>query len=85
MTETKLIPMNEKSFYGKAYVITDGNQISLRSYNTIVAVYNLGTQTLKINGYYSMTTARHINAFAVQCGFPTMCKAEMTEEPTLTK
>ena len=43
------------------------------SYSTIVSelIYNpvKRTYTLKIHGWYSTTTARHISAFIAWCGF----------------
>ena len=53
----------QKSYYGKALVLENKNTIKLQSYNTIVAVFNKKTNVLKINGWYSMTTSKHINDF----------------------
>lgn len=38
-----------------------------------------GRPTVKVNGYYSQTTARHINDFLYQHGFKTMTKKEMEQ------
>lgn len=67
---------SRKSFYGKAKVIKDGETVKLQSYDTIVAEYNPMTRKLKINGYYSPTTARHINEFICQyaVGYSAMSK-----------
>lgn len=64
------------SFYGKANIIEfkDGTK-QLRSYNTIVA--EIKNNTVKVFGYYSLTTARHINEFLQQNGFSKMSKCEM--------
>ena len=77
------------SFYSKA-VVTDElkrNTISLISYSTTVAEYSVskGVRTMKIHGYYSPTTARHINEFLLQNGFEKLNKKELEKQPTLTK
>ncbi len=73
-----------KSFYGKAKVYKDDKgHILLMSYATIVAEITDGTLTpsghdeVKVKGWYSSTTARHINEFLYQYGFKTMTKKEM--------
>ena len=78
-TELKAVYTNQKSFYGKALVIKDGDYSKLVSYKTIVAQYNHKTNELKVHGWYSRTTAMHINEFAQQLGFDKMTKAEMEE------
>jgi hypothetical protein len=80
MITTELMPADgHKSFYGKAKVITDNQNIcsKLMSYDTIVAEYNHIERKLTINGWYSATTARHINAFIQGLGFEAMTKKEM--------
>jgi hypothetical protein len=69
---------SRKSFYGKAKVIRspDGNE-RLQSYSTIVAEYDHETGKVKVNGWYSTTTARHVNAFLARHGKSQMSKAEM--------
>lgn len=58
-----LIPNDgRKSFYGKAKVIENGGNITLRSYNTDVCRIVNGKFEKLWNGY-SATTMRHINAF----------------------
>lgn len=78
MNIVELYPVYDSrpSFYGKAKVLIDerGNK-KLQSYNTIVAERN--GDELKVNGYYSPTTARHINEFLQQEGFEKMTKKEM--------
>lgn len=73
-----------KSFYGKAKVYSDDKgHLFLMSYSTIVAeitdgiATEDGLPTVKVNGYYSQTTARHINEFLCRYGFKTMSKKEM--------
>lgn len=60
---------NQKSYYGKALVIDGKDTIKLQSYTTIVAELNKKLNVLKINGWYSMTTSKHINDFAKLCGY----------------
>lgn len=71
-----------KSFYKKANVYrNDKGSILLMSYSTIVAEITdeilTGKRQLKVYGYYSVTTARHINEFAQQYGFKKQSKKEM--------
>lgn len=77
---------SRKSFYGKAKVYKDDKgHLLLMSYSTIVAeitdgiATEDGRSTVKVNGWYSTTTARHINDFLYQHGFKTMSKKEMEE------
>ena len=78
MSSFKLEPTSgQKSFYGKATVITTNNVSKLQSYETIVAVYNHETNEMRVNGWYSNTTARHINAFLKLYGFGTCSKKEL--------
>ena len=78
MNAFELYPQYDKrqSFYGKATVIEDDyNNIFLKSYDTIVAEIRDGK--VKVNGWYSQTTGRHINEFLQQYGFEKMTKKEM--------
>lgn len=75
-----------KSFYGKAKVYRDDRgHLLLMSYSTIVAEITDGSVTesghdeVKVNGWYSQTTSRHINDFLYQHGFDTMSKKEMEQ------
>ena len=75
---------NRKSFYGKANVYRNGEgKILLMSYKTIVAeivdeaVSPTGKRQLNVFGWYSSTTARHINDFAQQYGLNRMNKKAM--------
>ena len=75
-----------KSFYGKAKVYKDNKgHLLLMSYSTIVAeitdgaVTESGQDEVKVNGWYSQTTSRHINDFLYQHGFKTMSKKEMEQ------
>ena len=67
-----------KSFYKKAQVITYNGILYLQSYDTIVAKVENGKAV--VNGWYSQTTARHINEFLRQNGFETMSKKEMESD-----
>lgn len=51
------------SFYGKAIIIETQDDIKLQSYDTIVCVYDKTYKSVKIKGWYSMTTGRHIRSF----------------------
>ncbi len=73
----ELTPLNRKSFYGKCLVKQIDNISTLLSYNTEVARYNHNTNKMEVFGYYSQTTARHINAFLNYYGFDTCNKKEM--------
>lgn len=77
MITIELKPLKRKSFYGKAVAIREGKKTRLKSYNTIVAEYDHDTNKVKVFGWYSATTARHINAFLDHFGFETMTKKDM--------
>ena len=79
--ELKSIYSSQKDFYGKANVITEGGQTKLKSYNIIVAVKE--GNKIKVRGYYSKTTAIHINEFLKQNGASSLSKKEMEQEPTI--
>ena len=65
-----------KSFYGKARVrVEDNGDKALISYNTKVAEIRGGQ--LFIHGWFSVTTARHINEFMRQHGHDSMAKKDM--------
>lgn len=77
----KSVYSKQNDFYGKANVIVEGGQTKLKSYNTIVAVKE--ENKIKVNGYYSKTTAIHINEFLLQNGGKKLNKKEMELEPTI--
>lgn len=73
-----------KSFYHKANIYrNDKGSIFLMSYETIVAeiqdatITNTGEKQAIVYGWYSVTTARHINEFLQQNGFKKMSKKRM--------
>jgi len=61
------------SFYGKARVVENGEDLELISYQTRVAVIYPATETeprrARVYGTYSATTLRHIKEFLLQNGF----------------
>jgi hypothetical protein len=65
------------SFYKKAKVLEYNGATYLQSYDTIVAKIENGNAI--VNGWYSQTTARHINEFLRQNGFEPMNKKQMEE------
>jgi len=65
-----------KSFYGKARIVEHENgDKDLISYTTTVA--SIKNNILYVYGWFSNTTARHINEFLQQNGFDPMTKKEM--------
>ena len=72
---------SQKDFYGKATVIVEGGQTKLKSYSTIVAVKE--ENKIKVKGWYSKTTAIHINEFLRQNGASSLSKKEMEQEPII--
>ena len=72
---------SQKSFSKKAEVITESGETKLKSYHTIVAVKQ--GKTIKVKGWYSKTTAIHINEFLRQNGVSSLTKKEMELEPTI--
>ena len=79
--ELKSIYSSQKSFSKKANVIVEGEQTKLKSYNTIVAVKE--DNKIKVKGWYSKTTAIHINEFLRQNGASSLSKKEMEQEPII--
>lgn len=59
----ELKPLNQKSFYGKAFVEVDGDTETLYSYNTRIMYRKNGTYHAVWNGW-SATTGKHIRAFS---------------------
>ena len=77
----KSIYSSQKSFCKKANVIVEGGQTKLKSYSTIVAVKE--GNKVKVKGWYSKTTAIHINEFLRQNGASSLSKKEMEQEPII--
>ena len=62
------------------YVNSDGDHYSdLISYNTRVASYNHITNEMSVYGWYSRTTATHINDFLEFYGFDRVTRKEMLD------
>jgi len=75
---TNLIPTgNQKSFYGKAKIESKNGITFLISYDTIVAFYDHDTNQMTVKGYYSQTTAKHINSFLQLFGFDACNKKQL--------
>ena len=69
---------NTRNHHVNEYDNNDDEQISdLISYTTKVASYNHDTNKMNVYGWYSMTTARHINAFLEFYGFDKCTKKEL--------
>ena len=79
--ELKSIYSSQKSFCKKANVIVEGGQTKLKSYSTIVAVKQ--GKTIQVKGWYSKTTAIHINEFLQQNGVSKLNKKQMEEQPLI--
>lgn len=71
-----------QNFYGKATVrVYDNGDEDLVSYNTVVAEKRNGK--IKIKGWYSQTTGRHINEYLQQNGYLPMTKKQIENEEQL--
>jgi hypothetical protein len=75
----------QKSFYSKAKLIEKETKTLLTSYDTTVAWYDKRSGQVIINGWYSATTAKHINSFLNSLGFDSLTKKEMQQKPILQK
>jgi hypothetical protein len=58
-------------------MIHNEDTTDLVSYSTTVATYNHKTGEMIVNGWYSQTTARHINSFLEKYGFDRASKEEL--------
>lgn len=65
------------NFNGKARVIEDNGISELWSYDTKVATYDHQNNEMKVLGYFSATTARHINSFLEFYGFDKCNKKQL--------
>lgn len=74
LKELKNVYDSRNSFYKKAYTGEYNNCKYLKSYDTIVAC--IWINQLRVYGYYSQTTARHIREFAKQNGFDGIITAQ---------
>jgi hypothetical protein len=64
-----------KSYYRKATVAIEGNKKTLISYDTKVCT--IEGNNVKIDGFYSATTLRHIKEFLKQEGFKATTKNQL--------
>lgn len=67
----------QKSFYNKAKLINSNGIIKLVSYSTTVATFDTIHNKMYVYGYYSQTTAKHINSFLQLYGFKRCSKKEL--------
>ena len=70
----------QKIFYKKAALIENKRRVFLQSYDTIVACVDKG-KLLKLWDGYSVTTARHIDAFCYSFGIKYVSKKEWGNMP----
>lgn len=69
---------NSAKHHVNEYVNTDGDHYSdLVSYETRVASYDHKTNEMSVYGWYSQTTAKHINSFLEFYGFDKCTKKEL--------
>lgn len=75
---------SKQDFYKKAYIGKYLNCLYLKSYNTVVAC--IWQNQLRIYGWFSQTTARHIREFAKQNGFfDEITKQDMMNQSVFSK
>jgi len=83
MLVSNLVPTSgQKDFYGKAVVITKGGTTYLKSYETIVASYDVVGFHRHWLGW-SLTTAKHINSFRASFGDGAISKYEWFRFPVV--
>lgn len=78
MRHEELKATTQKSYYKKAYVLKDGENLYLRSYNTIVCGIVNGKFIRYWDGY-SSTTMKHVNDFRVQHELNRLSKKDWDE------
>lgn len=78
MRNEELKATTQKSYYKKAYVLKDGENLYLRSYNTIVCGIVNGKFIRYWDGY-SSTTMKHVNDFRVQHELNRLSKKDWDE------
>lgn len=83
MRHEELKATTQKSYYKKAYVLKDGNNLFLRSYNTIVCGLVDG-KFLRYWDGYSLTTMNHVNDFRMQHGLNRLNKKDWNNIPINT-
>lgn len=80
MRHEELKATTQKSYYKKAYVLKDGNNLYLQSYNTIVCGLVEG-KFVRYWDDYSTTTMKHVNDFRVQHELNRLSKKDWDEIP----
>ena len=78
MKTFELKPINGQKTFGRKAIVEEENGVSyLRSYDTVVAKFDHHINKMQVYGWFSNTTARHINAFLDFHGFDTCNKKEL--------
>ena len=78
MRTFELKPINGQKTFGRKAIVEEENGVSyLRSYDTVVAKFDHHDNKMQVYGWFSNTTARHINAFLDFYGFDTCTKKEL--------
>ena len=76
----------QKSYYGKAKVHEDDDFIVLQSYETdVLAIDKEQNKIVRLWSGWSATTAKHVNDFLLQNGFPKLSKKEWLLLPCTNK
>ena len=78
MRHEELKATTQKSYYKKAYVLNDGENLYLQSYNTIVCGLVKGKFVRYWDGY-SLTTINHVNDFRMQHGLNRLSKKDWNQ------
>lgn len=82
MVAKELKATKQKSYYKKAYVLKDGENQYLQSYNTIVCGIVKG-KFIRYWDDYSSTTMNHVDDFREQNGLKRIGKAEWNNIPVM--
>lgn len=85
-SDYELIPncnRKQKSFYGKARIITCNDGQYLQSYETIVARIGNSGNFARLWAGYSATTAKHIDAFRRENGLAGISKKDWDKLPVV--
>ena len=70
MKTFELTPINGQKSFNRKAIVEERDGISyLRSYDTIVAEFDHHNNKMQVYGWFSSTTAKHINAFLDFYGF----------------
>ena len=71
-------PINKQKTFNRKAIVQENNGVSyLISYDTVVAEFDHHNNKMQVYGWFSSTTARHINAFLDFYGFNTCTKKEL--------